>query len=168
MSPIFCTSEVPFSAIGDHMQTYAKEMGISENSKTLLINGSKAIKIMLATPLLKWYLEHGLNVTRIYTVVESASMNCFSEFSKNISETRRKGDCDKSLTVVSDTAKVEGNSAYGSLLLNKDKFVNIKFIEGVENASKKVNEPLFVKLTELDSANNYYEIQMAKKELYTI
>lgn len=46
MSPIFCTSEVPFSAIGDHMQTYAKEMGISENSKTLLISGSKAIKIM--------------------------------------------------------------------------------------------------------------------------
>lgn len=165
MSPIFCTSEVPFSAIGDHMQTYAKEMGLSENSKTLLISGSKAIKIMLATPLLKWYLEHGLIVTRIYTVVESASMNCFSEFTKNISETRRKGDCDKSLTVVSDTAKVEGNSAYGSLLLNKDKFVNIKFIEGVENASKKVNEPLFVKLTELDSANNYYEIQMAKKRI---
>lgn len=88
----------------------------------------------------------------------------FRIYKKNISETRRKGDRDKSLTVVSDTAKVEGNSAYGSLLLNKDKFVNIKFIEGVENASKKVNEPLFVKLTELDSAKNYYEIQMAKKK----
>lgn len=165
MSPIFCTSEVPFSAIGDHMQSYAKEMGLSENSKTLLISGNKATKIMLATPLLKWYLEHGLIVTRIYTVVESASMDCFSEFTKNISETRRRGDCDKSLTVISDTAKVEGNSAYGSLLLNKDKFVNIKFIEGVENASKKVNDRLFVKLTELDSESNYYEIQMAKKKI---
>lgn len=95
MSPIFCTSEVPFSAIGDHMQTYGKEMGLSDNSKTLLISGSKAIKTMLATPLLKWYLEHGLIVTIIYTVDESPSMNCFSEFTKNISETTKKGDCDE-------------------------------------------------------------------------
>lgn len=91
MSPIFCTSEVPFSAIGDHMQTYAKEMGLSENSKTLLISGSKAIKIMLATPLLKWYLEHGLIVTRIYTVVESASMNCFFRIYKKYIRNKKKG-----------------------------------------------------------------------------
>lgn len=92
-------------------------------------------------------------------------MKCFSEFTKNISDARRKGDRDPTLSVISDTVKVEGNSAYGSLLLNKDKFTNISFVEGVDNASKKVNEPLFMKLTELDNTNNFFEIEMAKKKI---
>lgn len=133
-------------------------MGIFENLKILLISGSKVIKIMLVIFFLKWYLEYGLIVIRIYIVVELVLMNCFFEFIKNILEIRRKGDCDKFLIVVFDIVKVEGNLVYGSFLLNKDKFVNIKFIEGVENVLKKVNELLFVKLIELDSVNNYYEI----------
>lgn len=133
-------------------------MGFFENLKILLISGSKVIKIMLVIFFLKWYLEYGLNVIRIYIVVELVLMNCFFEFIKNILEIRRKGDCDKFLIVVFDIVKVEGNLVYGSFLLNKDKFVNIKFIEGVENVLKKVNELLFVKLIELDSVNNYYEI----------
>lgn len=165
MAPLFCTTEVAFSEIGEHMQTHAKEIGLSENPRTLLIGGNRANKIMLATPLLKWYLEKGLVVTRIYTVIESAFMKCFSEFTKNISDARRKGDRDPTLSVISDTVKVEGNSAYGSLLLNKDKFTNISFVEGVDNASKKVNEPLFMKLTELDNTNNFFEIEMAKKKI---
>lgn len=133
-------------------------MGFFENLKILLISGSKVIKIMLVIFFLKWYLEYGLIVIRIYIVVELVLMNCFFEFIKNILEIRRKGDCDKFLIVVFDIVKVEGNLVYGSFLLNKDKFVNIKFIEGVENVLKKVNELLFVKLIELDSVNNYYEI----------
>lgn len=133
-------------------------MGFFENLKILLISGSKVIKIMLVIFFLKWYLEYGLIVIRIYIVVELVLMNCFFEFIKNILEIRRRGDCDKFLIVIFDIVKVEGNLVYGSFLLNKDKFVNIKFIEGVENVLKKVNELLFVKLIELDSVNNYYEI----------
>lgn len=45
-------------------------MGFFENLKILLISGSKVIKIMLVIFFLKWYLEYGLNVIRIYIVVE--------------------------------------------------------------------------------------------------
>lgn len=133
-------------------------MGFFENLKILLISGNKVIKIMLVIFFLKWYLEYGLIVIRIYIVVELVLMDCFFEFIKNILEIRRRGDCDKFLIVIFDIVKVEGNLVYGSFLLNKDKFVNIKFIEGVENVLKKVNDWLFVKLIELDSESNYYEI----------
>lgn len=92
-------------------------------------------------------------------------MNCFVDFKDNVANARRRGDLDKSLSVISDTAKVEGNSAYGSLLLNKDNFINISFLQGLDNVSKKVNDPLFMKLTELDSTSEYYEVQMARKTI---
>ena len=37
-----------------------------------LIGSMACEKILLATPLLKWYLEHGLEVTRVYQVIEYA------------------------------------------------------------------------------------------------
>lgn len=105
---LFCTTEVPFSEIGEHMQNHARDIGLSDNPRTLLIGGNKARKIMLATPLLKWYLDHGLVVSRIYTVIESSHMNCFVDFKDNVANARRRGDLDKSLSFISDTAKVEG------------------------------------------------------------
>lgn len=31
MVPIFCTTYIPFSAVGDHMQDYVRRNGLSEN-----------------------------------------------------------------------------------------------------------------------------------------
>jgi hypothetical protein len=39
-------------------------------------------KIMIITPLLKWYLLKGLVVTRIYQVVEYSAATCFQNFAK--------------------------------------------------------------------------------------
>ena len=66
MAPIFCTTNVPFSAIGEHMQEHVIENKLSESDRTLLVGGMEAKKILLATPLLKWYLDKGLKVGKIY------------------------------------------------------------------------------------------------------
>lgn len=41
-------------------------------------------KIMLATPLLKWYLNHGLEVTHIHKVVEYSPVPCFQAVSNEL------------------------------------------------------------------------------------
>ena len=58
-SPIFCTSEIPFEAFGEHMQNYVEEMGLGKQSGVLLVGGMAAEEILIATPLLQWYLKHG-------------------------------------------------------------------------------------------------------------
>ena len=58
MSPLFCTTEIPFEKIDKPMQDYAKTFGFSEQARTLLLGGYKAKQILLATDLLKWYLDH--------------------------------------------------------------------------------------------------------------
>ena len=66
MSPIFCTSDIPPEVIGDHMTTFLLNRNIPAVTRKLLVGGMAADKILLASPLLKWYMEHGIMVTRIY------------------------------------------------------------------------------------------------------
>lgn len=70
MSPLFCTIDVPFEAFGSHMQQHVETFGLSKKPRRLLVGGMKARQMLLATPLLKWYLEHGMKVTKVYQVVE--------------------------------------------------------------------------------------------------
>lgn len=64
MAPLFCMTDVPFEAIREHMQTYARAHWLSEKPRRLLVGGTKAEKLLLASPLLKWYLDHGQHVHR--------------------------------------------------------------------------------------------------------
>ena len=86
MCPPFDNTEIPFESIGDHMQNFLKEAQMNNHlakgksrdmynfkipkHNKLLSGAMKAEKIILSSPLLKWYLEHGLVVTRIYQVIE--------------------------------------------------------------------------------------------------
>ena len=94
MSPILCTSEVPFEALGQHMQQYVEEMGMGKKPRVLLVGGMSAQDILIATPLLRWYLEHGIEVTKIHQVVEFQQMKCFG-LPRSITEARRAVDIDK-------------------------------------------------------------------------
>lgn len=56
--------------ICDHMEAYAEEKGIMNQDRKCLIGNMYGDKIMVVSPLLKWYVEHGLKVTQIHHVVE--------------------------------------------------------------------------------------------------
>ena len=71
MSPIFCTTKVPFDAIGPCMQEYIGKQNMSQAGRTLLVGSMRAEPILLATPLLVWCLEHGLKVTKNHQVLPS-------------------------------------------------------------------------------------------------
>ena len=65
-SPLFVISEVPEEQIPQHMKDYQINTGrkkIKNNKK--LLGVMKAEKILLYSPLLKWYLNHGLQFTKI-------------------------------------------------------------------------------------------------------
>ena len=70
MTPIFKNVDVCLDHVGEVMQEYAKEHSIKDVPRRLLIGSYFGKKIGLSTPLLKWYLEHGLVITHIYTVIE--------------------------------------------------------------------------------------------------
>ena len=86
MCPIFKNTESSRGNIGEfmHMESYAEENDIMTRPSSL-IGGMKGEKILLATPLLEWYLEHGLEVTRVYQVIEYTPKPCFwTKFRKRL------------------------------------------------------------------------------------
>jgi hypothetical protein len=77
-------------------------------------------KIMVISPLLKWYVEHGLKVIQNHQVVVYTPAACFQKFGDNISDARRAGDSDPEKKIVAETHKLDGNSSYGKTVTNKE------------------------------------------------
>jgi hypothetical protein len=62
---------VKFGSIADDgvFQFHLRGFQLSEKLRRLLVGGMWGRQILNATPLLKWYLEHGMVVTKIYQVM---------------------------------------------------------------------------------------------------
>ena len=127
-SPLFILSEVPEDQIPQHMQDYKINTGrkkIKNNKK--LLGVMKAEKILLYSPLLKWYLNHGLQVTKIHKYISYTPGRPFKWFPEEVSSARRAADNDKNKKQLGDTAKLKENSFYGKMIENLEKHMNTKF-----------------------------------------
>jgi hypothetical protein len=94
MPPIFKNVEVSRDDIGDHIRQYAVDHDIMSQPRKNLVGSMFGEKIMVISPLLKWYVEHGLKVTQIHQVVEYTPATCFQKFGEQVSEARRARDAD--------------------------------------------------------------------------
>lgn len=109
MPPIFKNIEVGREDIGDFMKSYAIENNLLSQPRKSLIGSYHAKGKLLITPLLKWYLDHGLEVTDVQLVVEYKPKACFKSFGEEVSNARRCGDRDKNGAILAETFKLLGN-----------------------------------------------------------
>src|SRR5579863_7175315 len=115
MPPIFKNSEVTIDDIGEHMKEFTLSQGISTKPRRCLIGSMFGEKVLLGTPLLKWYIEKGLTVKKIYQIAQYKPNNCFKEFGDSVSDARTAGDADSSKLILGQGAKLLGNSGYGKM-----------------------------------------------------
>ena len=104
MPPIFKNTNVSRDDIGEYMKSLAEQDKIMACPRRSHSYFSE--KILLASPLVKWYLEHGLEVTHIYQVVEYTPVPCFQSFGEAVSDARRPGDVDPNKAIIADTMKL--------------------------------------------------------------
>ena len=128
----------------------------------MLIGSYFADKILLITPLLKWYINHGLEVTKIYEVVQYLPVKCFKNFGLQVSEAQRSGDSNPNKAELAQTFKLWGNSSYEKTICNKEKHRNIRYCNS-EAVSELINDLLFHKLNAI--SENLYEIEHFKKKI---
>ena len=162
MTPIFKNIHVSLDDIGEPMKQYANTNGLMKQPRRTLVGSYQGNKILLATPLLRWYLNHGLTITKIYQVIQYWPNDCFKQFGEEVSQARRNGDAHPDQAIIADTMKLLGNSAYGKTITNKDKHQDMYFCDD-EDAPKKINEPQFRQLNMIHE--DLYEIEMAKKKI---
>jgi len=106
MCPIVKNTEISHDDIGEFMKAYAEEHNIMAQPRRSLIGSMKGEKILLAAPLLMWYLEHGLEVTKVHQVIEFTPEPCFKPFGDAVSDARRAGDADPNKAIIADTMKL--------------------------------------------------------------
>ena len=127
MQPIFKNTTVTRDDIGPFMRQYAEEHDIMSTPRRMLVGSFHGIKLLLATPLLRWYLAHGLVVDRVYQVVSYSPKPCFQHFGDSVSAARRAGDADPDKSIIADTMKLLGNSAYGKTVTNVDRHRKVTY-----------------------------------------
>ena len=162
LPPIFKNTVVERQHLSAEMQEYAKEFGLMKNGWKCLVASYFGEKIMLSTDYIKWCLDHGLIVTKCYQFLSYKKAQPFKDFLDFVTENRRRGDIDKSLSVIAETSKLIGNSAYGIQLINKAKFENTLFVDE-KKVDKKINSPMFRSYDVVD--DKVYEINMAKRKI---
>ena len=159
MQPIFKNANVSRDDIGPYMRQYAEENDIMSTPRRMLVGIFHGIKLLLATPLLRWYLAHGLVVDRVYQIVEYSPKPCFRDFGESVSTARRNGDVDPDKSIIADTMKLLGNSAYGKTVTNVDRHRDIKYCTEV-GTSLLINNKRFRQLDVV--AEDAYEVTSNK------
>ena len=162
-SPLFVVDSIPRDLVPAHMKEYQEKT----NRKTLpeakkLLGILRAKKILLYTPLLKWYLEHGLKVTGIYKYLSYTPGKPFSLFPEEVSSARRNGDENPALKPLGDTFKLKGNSFYGKMIEDLTKHMRVTFTRNEDSVDKAFRSPFFEDLEEINEA---YEISERKKRV---
>ena len=127
MQPVFKNTTVTRDDIGPYMRQYADEHNILTKPRRMLVGSYRGDKILLTTPLLRWYIAHGLVVDHVYQVVEYEPKPCFRNFGESVSTARRNGDVDPEKAIIGDTMKLLGNSAYGKTVTNVDKHRDVRY-----------------------------------------
>ena len=92
--------------LNPYMKKVAEENGCLKKLRKILINSYFGKNQFVCSNMVKFYLEMGLVVARIYEFIEFYPEACFEELAKKIVETKMKGDHDPNLHVVALTKKL--------------------------------------------------------------
>ena len=165
MSPIFKNVSLSRSDLSPHMLVFAEDNGFLKKPQRCLVGSMFARKKLFLTSLLKWYIEHGLVVTRIYQIIQFHPLPIFKVFGESVTEARRNGDVDPDLRLLANNAKLVGNSMYGKTIINKTTHRDTAYVADDNRASKIIRSSRFHSLNIL--ADELYETTCFKKRVST-
>ena len=136
ISPLFVVDEI--TKVPEHMKEYQKLTGRKENKNSRKLLGvMKAKKILLYTPLLRWYIEHGLEVTAYHELLLYKPGRPFDWFPKEVADARREGDIE-GLTEQLEKAYKDGDKKKIYTVLKE--LPNYPDIEFLVNENKELSE----------------------------
>jgi len=118
----------------------------TKEHQVLLTGVTKVIKGLYSTEYLRFLLEHGCKITKVYTVQEYTPKKCFKDLALKLSHERAQGDkvgATSEQKILSLNAKITANSIYGALLMNKDHHEVVRFVENGFSVCRAVNMPTF-------------------------
>ena len=147
------------------MQTYAKENNVmNENIKGRrnLIGSYFGKRMILITPLLKWYLSKGMIITKIYYVLQYRPFKVYEKFKDVVIKARQKATLNPAKAVLAKTYKLLGNTFFGKTASNVYKYKQHTIVNR-EKAERLMNNIRFSAIDEINE--NTYEVMMQQRTI---
>ena len=160
--PIFKNNLVSKDDIDDLMKMYAEEEGIMSQPRKMLISSLTLQIGILITPLLLFYLQLGLVVTKTHHFVEYTTRKCFNSFVQAAVDARRKSDENSNSSVVAETMKLLANSSYGYQIMDRSRHTVTKYLSD-EKTHTTIDSKQFKGLDHMNSS--LYEVELAKAKI---
>ena len=139
MPPIFKNRLLSRDDLPLHTRHHAEKFDHLLQPQRMQIGSFVGEKVLILTTLLKWYLEHGLTVSRVYQIAQFESIAPFKDFGESVCNARREGDSNPNKAVIADTAKLIGNSLYGKTITNKERHTSIHYCTSSSKAQTLIN-----------------------------
>ena len=160
--PIFKNTLVDRSHISPLMREYAEKHDALKKPTRMLISSFSGEKVVLTTPLLKWYLENGLKVTKIYQITHYEPQACFTSFETEVTEARRLGDVDPTKAVIGNAMKLLGNSSYGKTITRVENHMHVAYLN-LKDLEEALKQPTYHRCIEIN--DNLFEVHSYKKQV---
>jgi hypothetical protein len=162
MPPIFKNIEYSEGEGGEYMKKIINDIrGPKFATGRKLIASLKAKKVLIKSTRLKWLLEKGVIVTKLYGVIPAQRAKPFEKFVNWVSDERRKGDKDNCYAIIAEAAKLVGNSAYGRTGMNKNKFRNTRLCD--EKQFNRAKNNYFFYDAEEHAGGEFYEVTTTRR-----
>ena len=162
MCPFFCNKVVPAEAVPEHMIKYLTKTGRNRGDGRKLVGALSAKRTLLYAPLLKWYVNHGAEITKVYRTINYTPKKIFPWFVEQVTEARRTGDVEKSKALLADIFKLLGNSGYGKLIEALERQTNVIYTKDEKVVDRALRSAYF---SDLDEIGKAYELESRKSRI---
>ena len=160
--PLFVNKVLPEDAVSNFSLDYLEKTGRTRGKGKKLVGALSAQKMLIYAPLLKWYLEHGLEITKIHLTIKYKPEVVFDWFVEKVTEERRKGDVDRNKALFADMFKLLGNSTYGKFIDNLEDQTNITYTKDEKVVDRTLRSAFFSDMNEIGEA---YELKSRKQRV---
>ena len=160
--PIFKNIDVTRNDIEEYMKTHAEENDLLKQPQRMLISSFKFSNGTIMTPLFNFYLDLGLQCTKIHRFVQYTAHIVFNSFVQSVVDARRGGDENILSGIVAETMELLGNSSYGYQIMDRSKHTMTKYL-GDEKNHKAINNQFIKRLNIV--AKNLYEVELVKSTI---
>ena len=135
------------------MLDYLTRTGRKRTTGKKLLGVLEADEILLYTPLLQWYIEHGLELQAVYTTIEYQPEKILAWFVNKVTEARRMGDVDTEKVILAEVFK---------LIEALERPTNVSYTKDEKTVGHALRSAWLEDLTEIGDA---YEITSRKRRV---
>jgi len=144
------------------MKEYLAKTGRKRGDGKKLVGLLSTERMLVYTPLLRWYVNHGAVVTKVSRTINYEPEKIFTWFVEQVTEACRTGDVDRSKALLAEVFKLLGNSTYGKLIKVLERQTNVIYTKDEKVVDRALWSVYFEALDEIGEA---YELESRKPRI---